>query len=76
MPKKFKALKKLEKRVVRQSVEEPSQNEIEDIEHEIDEKGPWTREGLEIEEEEKAGEEPYLEYEKLEKDPDEEEEEE
>ncbi len=63
IPNKNRALKKLEEKIVKQNVE-GSTEEFEELEHEVSEDPRESSEGMGIEKEEKAGEEPYPEIEK------------
>jgi hypothetical protein len=68
--KEDKLIRKLEKMVVNQN-DDSKTNDFEEVEHKIQEDPKENKEGLGIEEEENAGQEPYKEYEKEQKDPDE-----
>lgn len=71
------ALRKLEKKIVRQNVEEISSPEAEELEHEVSEDPKESREGLGIEKDESAGQDAYPEItEAVKKESDEDEEEE
>ena len=76
MPKKKdRELRKLEKDIVEQDKSGKGEADFEDGERKVIEDIRQNREGLGIEEEEDAGQEPYPEIEKALKDPEEEEEE-
>lgn len=75
LKRKNRLLKHLEHDVVKQNVDETAAEHLDDEEDSLSEDPRASEEGLGIEEEEKAGQEPYPEIAEAEKDPDEEEEE-
>jgi len=76
MPKKSRALKKLEEKIVKQTAES-SEPEFEELEHKVSEDKRESEEGMGIEKEEEAEEEAYPEIKKaIKEEADEEEEEE
>ena len=71
------ALRKLEKKIVRQNIEEVSEKEVEELEHKVSEDPKESQEGLGIEKDESAGQDAYPEItEAVKKESDEDEEEE
>ena len=72
---KKKILRDMERKIVNQNKKEISEPEIEELEHKLQEDSRESSEGMGIEEEEFAGSEPTIEFDKIMKDPDEDEEE-